>query len=659
MFAPKIIGIYGLPGAGKSTLLSKLQPLLGHDRFRCIEGAAWIDAVQDGGMSAFHTLDDATKTEWRESAITSFRTSCQHSSKHGILAGHYMFWKEDEKAGEEVWTKADGETYTHILYLDTDAATVQTQCAEDVSTGRRQRAVSSLEHLEKWKRNEREKLREVCYKNGIIFGTIKPDEENDVVALIEDFVEHNEADNTTRVLQQLENFSPLTSSKADTILVFDCDKTLAAVDVGEMFCKRLDGYDGALTKIFRSMGYSHKAFYQAMLLLQEACPSDKVATLYDELARSITIQPQILHLLRQAAEKENVGVVFVTCGIGRVWQKVVEREGLLDSVAVVGSGRLSQGIVVSPEVKRRVVEYLQEEHQARVWAFGDSPVDLPMLKQADHAVVVVCDETIRSKTMEKALGTAIARDGLQARQLLLPVFTTPRLSPDLLPAISSEELRVQILSPTKLKILHATDEPFTKLLAGPTRDSSMAGAALRRAHRRVGEYVARVMLPRITGLEEYEVESVQGIKTKIHRIRDESKTTVVSIMRGGDPMALGVGDVLSSAMYVHAKEADQLKAAEVVGQSTVLLCDFVINEGETMVKFVKRVRELNATARIVMMAGVVQAGVVREDSHLSKGVRGLGDVSLVALRLSENKYKGKGKTDTGARLFNTTDLEKV
>jgi hypothetical protein len=41
---------------------------------------------------------------------------------------------------------------------------------------------------------------------------------------------------------------------------------------------------------------------------------------------------------------------------------------------------------------------------------------------------------------------------------------------------------------------------------------------------------------------------------------------------------------------------------------------------------------------------------------LVRELAGMGDVSLVALRISKNKYTGTGGTDTGHRLFNSTHL---
>lgn len=123
-------------------------------------------------------------------------------------------------------------------------------------------------------------------------------------------------------------------------------------------------------------------------------------------------------------------------------------------------------------------------------------------------------------------------------------------------------------------------------------------------------------------------------------------------MRAGEPMALGVSDAMPSAMFLHAKDPADLKPKHVNRQHTVVLVDSVINTGKTTLEFLDRIRALHATIRIVIVVGVVQ-----EKFAADKKLEGYANVRLVALRMSENQYKGVGMTDTGHRLFNTTQLE--
>jgi uracil phosphoribosyltransferase len=83
--------------------------------------------------------------------------------------------------------------------------------------------------------------------------------------------------------------------------------------------------------------------------------------------------------------------------------------------------------------------------------------------------------------------------------------------------------------------------------------------------------------------------------------------------------------------------------------------DSVVNSGKTVLEFVQRIRNLDATIRIVVIAGVAQAQFVSGDG-LAKALALHGKLTLIALRLSENKFTGSGTTDTGNRLFNKTHM---
>jgi len=62
------------------------------------------------------------------------------------------------------------------------------------------------------------------------------------------------------------------------------------------------------------------------------------------VALVVTIYPEFVSLLKLVAKQEHVSAVIVTCGLRRVWDKVLEREGLSKTVKVIGGGRIVDGI---------------------------------------------------------------------------------------------------------------------------------------------------------------------------------------------------------------------------------------------------------------------------------------------------------------------------
>lgn len=106
---------------------------------------------------------------------------------------------------------------------------------------------------------------------------------------------------------------------------------------------------------------------------------------------------------------------------------------------------------------------------------------------------------------------------------------------------------------------------------------------------------------------------------------------------------------------LHAKYAEDIENRHVEDQKTVILVDSVVNSGKTVVEFVRHIRKLHATIRILVVAGVIQADSLAPGGALAQVPT--TDIGFISLRLSGNKFTGKGTTDTGNRLFNTTYLQ--
>lgn len=661
-----VVGLYGISGSGKTSLLKRLKDELGSDHFLFYEGSELIASVTPGGLDAFHDMDDQAKNHWRQSAIAAVSKECVDSGQVALVTGHFMLWSEAQEAGEAVVTECDLRTYTHILYLDVPAETIAERCLNDTE---RTRPQLSTAHLRKWQSEEKSQLRHLCRRHHILFlllhdHTTSP---NKISMLMHDFRDQSEERNLSHAKICLDEALSLASRRLETILVLDADKTMAAEDSGTLFWERMatlqpssDDMYPLKTLFGGPLGYSYIAFRQAVLLTEEAAGDEDFEDLCQDVASAMTMRSEFVSLLQYVAEQNHVGAVVVTCGLRRVWKKVLEREGLSDKVNVVGGGRISDGFVVSPIVKRDLVGHLQDVGRAYVWAFGDSPLDLDMLSKADRAVVVVGEERSRSKTMDVALKQSIESGALQAQQILLPRDVPPRLDVNQLPitTVTDPAFVESLLSGRRTHgdiIFVLPKENTMKLLATPTRDAAIAGPSLREAHRRVGWYLAVEFLPLLIGLECSLIRHVLDRQTAGYRIWHERQTTIVALMRGGEPMAQGVGDALPLAMFVHASRPEDVKFHHLDGQLTVILVDSVINTGKTIVDFVQYIRQVHATIRVVVVSGVVQAQCVSRDT-LKTALAHHARLDFIALRLSDTKFTGSGSTDTGNRLFNTTHL---
>ncbi|KAL9101252.1 MAG: hypothetical protein Q9163_003466, partial [Psora crenata] len=649
-----VVGLYGVPGSGKTTLLTQLEQKLGQTSFAFYDGSKMIDSVVPGGLEVFHSMKEEEKAHWRQCAIETIGRNCDDTGHVAIVAGHFMFWLEEQKAGRPVYTQKDLMIFTHILYLDIPAEVVLQRRLDDIG---RSRPSTSASHLSKWQHEEKTQLRDLCRQHGILFSLVSPMMLDKVSTLLLDFRNHTEEYNLSQAESRLDDIVVAGRGLWKIMLVIDADKTLAAEDTGGLFWNmvtnsRPSGYGAStLSELFSSpLGYSYTAFRQAVLLYEETANDRDFEALCQDVAMAVTMQPEFVSLLQVVGEQNHIGAVVVTCGLRRIWEKVLEREGLSEKVKVIGGGRIADGFVVSAAVKSALVGRLREAHHIYVWAFGDSPLDLGMLRKADQAIIVVGGEQTRSKTMDIALKNAIDHEGLRARQTVLASHGPPRLDHTKLPLIKLMEPEfVKSLLGDRythggLQVITATEKTAAKLLATPMRHAAVAGPVLREAHRRVGWYLAIEILGDVIGVEQRSIQHVLGRPTSGYQLFHEQQTTIVALMRGGEPMAFGVSDAFPLAMFVHACYADDIGFHHLRGQLTVILVDSVINTGKTIVEFVQNVRKLHATIRIVVVAGVVQTECV--SGTLDQKLAHYSNIHLIALRLSDTKFTGSGSTDT-------------
>lgn len=659
--SPIVVGIYGISGCGKTTLIERLKKILGERDFAFFDGFQTLSSLVRGGLTAFEQKPDVEKAVYREIAIQHIAATCQSSGRVGVVAGHLTLWTGT--GAMEVHTMADIDTYTHILYLDTPAETIAEYRLNDLH---RNRPEMSVGDLRRWQWSDKSRVKTLCRQNGIMFLTQNVPSEDGfarVARLMRDIRDHSEEENMRRALAQLDDILAPSANKIETVLVFDADKTLACMDTSARFWgEHLKmGEDGSnrLKQYFGNpvWGHSYKAFRQAAWLYEEI-PQPEFERLCQVIAREVVLHPELANLLKQVKDLPHVRVVVVTCGIKRIWEIVLQNGQVFARVDIIGGGRISNGLVVTPEVKAAIVERLRKHYETQVYAFGDSEVDIPMLAAADHALVVTGDVETRSKTMDQVLLNAV-RGGLRPRQILLPAGSRPRLAEGLVPVVAIDDALITSIvarrsNASKLGRIHATDSMAAKLLMTPMRDAGVAGPGLREAHRRAGWWIATQHVSEMIGCEVTEISHVQEYQTEGYRLLDEEKTAIVALMRGGEPMALGVSEAFPAAMFVHANKPEELKEKHIKGRSTVLLVDSVVNSGKSIVGFIEHVRSVDKTVRIVVVAGVIQAKFFNKPpAHVQTD----WNVGFVALRLSENEFKGEGQTDTGNRLFNTTQLD--
>ena len=133
-------------------------------------------------------------------------------------------------------------------------------------------------------------------------------------------------------------------------------------------------------------------------------------------------------------------------------------------------------------------------------------------------------------------------------------------------------------------------------------------------------------------------------------VANEDNITIVSLMRGGEPMARGVFKVFTKAFYFHYFEGEDIQKLQVATTNrTVILVDSVINSGDSIRNLVNAMLP-SECKRIIVIAGVIQKNAATTLVEEYRYIR------FFSLRVSSNEYKGRGANDTGNRLYGTTSL---
>lgn len=638
---PVVIGVFGIPGSGKTHLLREVTRELKYNGFAHYELRNAVAAVSPGGINTFRSMPNHEQTRRREMAIRSIQADSAKNWTTALVAAYYMFWPERKPSGLIALTDADLQIYTHILYLDTPSQTISERRR---NTREARGRLTSVAHLTRWKEAEKEALRRLCREHGILFLVLAPHliAKQKVTTLLRDLQVHNEYYNTFLALAQVDKILSNIKGPLDTVLLFDSDKTLAPQDSSDLFWglvsdrNRQTRQQSPLGELFgSSLGHSYLAFRQAMLLYEEALNDTKFNALCSEAGKGMTMYSDFRTLLQQVSDKQHIKVIVVTSGLRQVWANVLKNEGLSDTVDLIGGGRLADRFVVTAKVKQAIVKRVHEARNARVWAFGDSPLGLEMLQCADEAIVVTGAQHTRSKSMDDQLTQALEHGNFHPRQIVLPSSELPRLDATRLPVTRlSDQNLVKSMTAHHVRIVHATDRPAAKLLMTPRRGPTASlVSGFGGIHSNIGQYLATEFLTEIIGLEEIS-PSDQANGTGGHQLLHEKDTLIVALTQHGEPMALGVKEVFPLASLMHVTSASDIQAMHLQGRVTVVLVDSVVNTGQTISQFIRRIRVISRAVRIVVVAGVVYEPTILTGPIMQLLNRD-SRITFVTLRLSK------------------------
>jgi len=192
-----------------------------------------------------------------------------------------------------------------------------------------------------------------------------------------------------------------------------------------------------------------------------------------------------------------------------------------------------------------------------------------------------------------------------------------------------------------MKVKDFTSKNAVQLMATQSRRADISSTELCKIHFEMGKFLAYEMLDDFE-LTETEIQHVQGIKQGV-KLTDQNNIVIFALMRAGLYSAEGIRSVFTESQFFPVNES--VANENNLKDKTIIIVDAVINTGKSITKIIEHLQK-NEPRRIFVATLIMQ----KEALQLADKYP---DIYFYTLRISENKYVGKGESDTGNRLFNT------
>ena len=188
-------------------------------------------------------------------------------------------------------------------------------------------------------------------------------------------------------------------------------------------------------------------------------------------------------------------------------------------------------------------------------------------------------------------------------------------------------------------------EKAFRIMNTQSRRADLSPKELSEIHKKIGEMLSYKIVESFD-LESVDIQHVQGIRTGESLSKDE-KVLILVMMRSGLYLADGLKNIFNPNYYMEFVYGDFEHILEKYdGSYSLIVADSVINTGKTMKNILEASLKHNFKRKIGV-ALVMHNGALEIFSDIE-------DLEIHVARISTNFYVGKGKTDTGNRLFGRT-----
>lgn len=190
-----------------------------------------------------------------------------------------------------------------------------------------------------------------------------------------------------------------------------------------------------------------------------------------------------------------------------------------------------------------------------------------------------------------------------------------------------------------------TNSPMMRLVVNEARQVRVYGPALAEVHRSIGRALATALATDFM-LEEVAIDHVAGLSMGV-QIKSGAEPIIIAILRAGLFLAEGIWMALPGSSLALYGQKSELEAVPSSGR-VVVVVDSVINTGKSIRGVLECVAKSNPLKISV-------AAVVAYKPSLDELIVDFPNVDFHVARVSDRSYVGNGSTDTGSRLFCTTN----
>ena len=526
-----------MPCAGKSTLMDKVTNV------KIINGSQELKRICGG---SFSELSDEEKYQVRIK-YTEYINGL--NDEVVVSDGHYSFMEN------VVFTEADGDLYDVFIYLYCSPETLKKRYT---LSGKNSRfSCESVVSISQWQEFEINNLREECHKRNKDFYVISDNEEEQnmfldfMTLLLEGFSSYALATDICKCI--MEQFD-----KQDILYIVDGDKTVITQDSYRFCCN-------GNTRIFDGDFYTG---YQSFLFEKEL----QKASIDKSKISELTINNEVYGAVA------NNNYIVLSSGIKDLWKDIAKVKNL---------GMVHASPYISADVKYFIAKQLKE-HGYTIYAYGDSKIDLYMLREADKGFLYIGKRISRSLKNESLSGLVLIYDH-------------------------------------SLVVLSDEDKGIQDDISVCKSNSGISGSRLAAAHMRLGEKIG----------------------SRIATVLPEKDMSILVLERGGrffgDGVYMGAGGIFYS---INPKK----DATPVIITERVVVVDSVINTGKSIMKIIDEIKIHNPDIDVIIAANVIQNVAVELFKDYLVFATRISKNSFVGV--NQSKQTGKTGPDTADRLFN-------